>query len=308
MHTIACLLAGVALSAPSVLTHHGQLSFDGAPVDDDVGITFRLYDGSSAGSYLWEEDHTVAVTGGYYSVVLGSITPVPSALAAASDDLWLGLSINGGVELTPRLRLTSVPYALGAAVATTAEDVACIGCIGAPEVAFFYAGGDAQGGAAVDLACTSTCVSTGEVESGAITTSKIADANVTRDKLAPCAGNEVLRYDGTAGWQCTDALVITAGGDVGIGIASPGRALDVAGTIRASQFVQLPVYTTSYASSGDQTPEVYEITAAAVGPTACNAGMRGSLFVGRVSGPGAQDALCVCMNIAGAYSWRCFNP
>jgi|GEM_PF-1826491 len=57
-------------------------------------------------------------------------------------------------------------------------------------------------------------------------------------------------------------------------------------------------------SGGDSGPESYQLTA---GPT-CSSSRRGNLFVARPSGAGAQDALCVCIQVDGDYENWCFNP
>ncbi len=85
---------------------------DGTAVDDgEYPITFKLWTALNGGI----EKHTetisdVETSGGVYSVVLGKNgTP----LNAAFDQVYyLGVSIAGGTELTPRPLLTHAPYAL----------------------------------------------------------------------------------------------------------------------------------------------------------------------------------------------------
>jgi hypothetical protein len=60
------------------------------------------------------------VVGGAYAVVLGLASPL-SAEVVNGQDLYLGLSLNGGAELQPRVRVASVPYALAAADAHTLQ-------------------------------------------------------------------------------------------------------------------------------------------------------------------------------------------
>jgi hypothetical protein len=54
----------------------------------------------------------VPVTGGLFSVILGSAIPLPDSVFNG-EDRYLGISINGGEEIDPRTQLTSAP---GAAV------------------------------------------------------------------------------------------------------------------------------------------------------------------------------------------------
>ena len=78
---------------------------------------------------LWRQQFTnVAVSDGYFSVTLGEgeepNTHAPLAVAdvfAVHDVLWIGLAIDGDVELTPRKQIGSVPYAMRAQHAETAS-------------------------------------------------------------------------------------------------------------------------------------------------------------------------------------------
>jgi hypothetical protein len=49
---------------------------------------------------------------GLYNVLLGSSTPIPQN--AFDGPRWLGVQINGGAEITPRVSIGSVPFALNA--------------------------------------------------------------------------------------------------------------------------------------------------------------------------------------------------
>ncbi len=85
---------------------------EGDAVEDvETELTFKLYLQPNTGNPIWEETiDAVEVKGGIYSVILG-------AGATALDvpfnaPYFLGVSVEGGIELTPRARLTSSPYAL----------------------------------------------------------------------------------------------------------------------------------------------------------------------------------------------------
>ncbi len=72
---------------------------------------FRLYTQAADGVAVWSEDHRLLLVGGYYFVELGRRSPVAGALADA-DQAWLGISIDGAEEASPRHPLGSVPFAL----------------------------------------------------------------------------------------------------------------------------------------------------------------------------------------------------
>ena len=72
---------------------------------------FRLYESATGGSHVWEEWQVVQVTNGLFDVALGDST----ALTVQFDvPYWLGMSIDLGLELSPRTKLTAAGYSLNA--------------------------------------------------------------------------------------------------------------------------------------------------------------------------------------------------
>jgi len=91
----------------------------GKPVPDaSRNITFRIYDALEGGNELWKETQTVSTQKGLFNVLLGSTTPF-GANVFASSPRYLGVQVEGESEMTPRLPLASVPFALRAADADT---------------------------------------------------------------------------------------------------------------------------------------------------------------------------------------------
>ena len=120
---LALVLAVLALVAtpaaaddvPRTMAFQGRLvRADGTPESTPQDLTFTLYASATGGSPLWQEYHpAVTVTNGYYAVVLGTTNPLRYELAQGSQ-LYLGVALTGQSELTPRLQMASVPYALHA--------------------------------------------------------------------------------------------------------------------------------------------------------------------------------------------------
>jgi len=83
----------------------------GANLDDGTySMTFRLYTSSSGGTSIWSEtNNNMDVTSGVYGVVLGLISPLTISF---DQPYFLGISVDGGAEVSPRLRLTASPYTL----------------------------------------------------------------------------------------------------------------------------------------------------------------------------------------------------
>jgi hypothetical protein len=104
-----------AVDLPRQMTFQGRLiRADGTPETSPQDLRFVLYATLTGGVSLWEESHPgTPVTNGYYAVVLGRSTPLPAS-SLNGQPLYLGVSLAGQSELTPRLPLVSVPYALRA--------------------------------------------------------------------------------------------------------------------------------------------------------------------------------------------------
>ncbi len=98
-------------AVPAKLTHQGRLyDSSGAPIDQTLPMTFRLYD--DAGNPVWIETLDVLFADGYYAVELGSSVPIEPTLFADALSLELGVQIGNDAELTPRAPVNSVPFAL----------------------------------------------------------------------------------------------------------------------------------------------------------------------------------------------------
>ncbi|MBN1208489.1 MAG: hypothetical protein JXB05_26750 [Myxococcaceae bacterium] len=105
--------AARAVDLPQQMTFQGRLvRADSTPETAPQSLRFALYATLTGGGPLWEESHPVVnVSNGYYSVVLGNTVPLPAAVLNGQA-LYLGVSLVGQSELTPRLPVVSVPYAL----------------------------------------------------------------------------------------------------------------------------------------------------------------------------------------------------
>ena len=123
----------VSAATSNQLNFQGRLlTASGALVPDGTyNVQFNLYYVSTGGSSQWTETRTnqggtpVTIQNGYYSVYLGEVTAFPGSIDW-SEDLYLGMTVRGtgscafgsctpaDSEMTPRFKLTAVPYALRA--------------------------------------------------------------------------------------------------------------------------------------------------------------------------------------------------
>ncbi len=148
----------VSAATSNTLNFQGRLltNTGGLVADGSYNIEFKLYSSATIDGgetlvqgacqtnpgpiadedCLWSETRsgvdTVTVSNGYFSAYLGSVTAFPSTINW-DQELWLGMNI-GGVgtptwdgEMTPRFKLTAVPYAFRAGAVTDSAGTAYTG-------------------------------------------------------------------------------------------------------------------------------------------------------------------------------------
>jgi len=109
-------------NVPKIIPYDGTLEKDGLPAKDaSYNMLFEFYDNGSAGTKLWDEAETVATKNGKFSVNLGS-TKALGVDVFDTSELWLQITVEGNV-LLPRQKINSVPYAIKAAGADSANKV-----------------------------------------------------------------------------------------------------------------------------------------------------------------------------------------
>ena len=81
----------------------------GRTVEDGAySMTFKIYDQEVGGTALWTETHaTIDIAHGVYVVELGTVTSM-SGLTFGSQ-YYIGISVEGGQELEPRMKLSNSP-------------------------------------------------------------------------------------------------------------------------------------------------------------------------------------------------------
>jgi hypothetical protein len=120
---VCLLLISTALAdVPRMINYQGKLTTpQGALIDTTVRMTFAIYPVSIEGTPLWVETHnSVVVEKGIFSILLGSITSIPSQVFEEKER-YLGIKVGDDPETTPRKRIASVGYAYKAIEADLAE-------------------------------------------------------------------------------------------------------------------------------------------------------------------------------------------
>lgn len=116
------------MSVPSYINYQGTqlIDGDGNLFNGTYTMTFRIYDEVTATSALYTQTvPSVAVRSGTFAVHLGEVDDDGTSLVSVFDDRddFIGITIEGYPELTPRQRFASVAYAFNAFNATQADQL-----------------------------------------------------------------------------------------------------------------------------------------------------------------------------------------
>ncbi len=231
-----------AQTVPTVLDYQGSLTDDtGIPLTEDVSISFAIYGVETGGSALWSEtQNTVTVTDGLFHVLLGSVTALPESLFDAPDR-WVGISVNGDGEMTPRTRLASVPFAF---VAANPGPVGPQGEIGPQGPQGVQGDAGPQGDPGTDgLHCwdldgDAVCDSWEDVNMDSVCDASDCIGPVGPQGPAGPVGGSDGQVIYNNGGSAAGAMVYYDDGTdrLGIGTTDPAAKLDVAGTAKVNGF------------------------------------------------------------------------
>ena len=210
---LAMSSAQLAWAAPTQLQQQGRLvDTEGAPLNGIHVLRFSLFDDETGGGEVWTEQHSLDLEAGYYSVVLGSTSPLDDLLFDGTD-LWLELEVNADT-LSPRQVIVSVPYALRATAATHLDG----GTVDASEVSV-------GGVPVIDSSGTwvgpTTSTSWNDLSD---IPADLADGDQDTDVLGSlnCFEGDIVRWDATAGaWYCDYIAAGPAGADGPTGPQGP---------------------------------------------------------------------------------------
>ncbi|MER2563683.1 MAG: hypothetical protein ABTQ32_23335 [Myxococcaceae bacterium] len=199
------LLAGAVFAAvPQSVGFSARIVDEksGALVSGEHQFTFTLFDATTGGTPRWSETRSLTLSDGVLLVELGETQPLSATLFSAGR-LFLEVSYDG-VTLEPRVSLASVPYALRADQAASAET---LGGLGVDQLQ-----------RRVDSQCAAGSFATRVNADGSLTCAPSPAAGITSVTAAnglsgggssgnlslglmSCPANEVLKSNG-ASWAC----------------------------------------------------------------------------------------------------------
>ncbi len=281
------VLSGLLLLAPRIgdaqiprtISYQGILAnTDGTLVSDgNHTLTLSLYENLSGGSAIYTELHTVSTVKGGFNVIIGSITPLPNSLGF-DRAYFLGVSVDGGAEMSPRTPLTAVPYALRAATAEIADGLSAtatgvvtslnersgpiilqgggattITNVGNTFTISSSGGGGGTGIQGVQNADPSISVTN---PNGPVASISVADGGVTHAKLAAGSVNSSNIEDGSIANADLGNASVTAA-KIDIGGAGNGLVLTSNGTSAVWQAVGL---TLPYSASQNSGSDLFSLT------------------------------------------------
>ncbi len=116
------MFSNLYTQTPNVLNYQGKLIENGTPVSGKYSLSFSIYSQLEGGTLLWSEVQNVDVVEGIFNVLLGNVNSLPDNLFTDSGDRFLGINVDNNSEMTPRFRLTGVPYAVRATTADAVPD------------------------------------------------------------------------------------------------------------------------------------------------------------------------------------------
>jgi len=127
MNTLAAVVvmatSAVAAAQAPVLPVQGTLrAMAGNLVNDTRMVTFRLYNDDTGGTPFYEVEKTVIFTNGQFVAYLGDQEPIDATDFDGQPEVWLGIQVSPEtVEMTPRVRLGTSPFALYAQMCGAAQ-------------------------------------------------------------------------------------------------------------------------------------------------------------------------------------------
>lgn len=206
----------------------------GIPLDGAVDLEFTIYDAETGGEVVFTESHRLRADAGAFTAYLGENNELDLSIFSAHEQLFLGVSVDGGPELEPRQRLATVPYAAHAQSAANAANAATLD--GRDPVEFEYTvANPLELDANNQIGMVSTCSAdsilkwTGSdwecTPDRQLAADLPVEINNDRIGLISCADGQILKSNGTSMVCADESLAVYNAGD-GLSLSGDTFAVD----------------------------------------------------------------------------------
>jgi hypothetical protein len=243
---LAVSSAGAAYTTPSKVPIQGRLTnvSTGVALSGPYNFTFRIYNASTDGTKLWEENQSLVLdSGGLWSTYLGNNTPLDFSF---SEDMYIEMEINHDSDPLPRVQLATVPYSKRTDIAA---NLSCVDCIGGVEInestlsdvnaaqlsgqaSGYYLNMSTPFGGDLAGAYNALKVNASKIDTGILNRSYIEDAY-----LLNTGDNASGNYSFDSGGLYVDS----SNHRIGIGTSTPAVKLDVQGGVNAAVNLTTPL-------------------------------------------------------------------
>jgi hypothetical protein len=137
LYLFAFVASNVFAQIPQTLSYQGLLTNStgdnaGSPIaDGSHTVIFNFYTSATATTKVESRTVTVTTFQGLFTTIIGNTDTPNQPLNTLNPPLgstqyFVGLQVDGGVELTPRIALTAVPYAFAANTAYSLANTATV--------------------------------------------------------------------------------------------------------------------------------------------------------------------------------------
>ena len=219
---------------PNTITLQGRLTDDsGSALQGTYNMSFKIYDADTGGNILWQiNDRNISTdANGVYDIIFKDVN------LNFSDEYYLGITVDEDVESTPRVNLTSSPYAFRANVSEdlNPENEYKVSVLNATEKLIvnntLYVNGSRVGIGTESPSEILEVVGNTEI-SGVLTIGNaIYGGNgVWSTSYGPRSDTSILFKN----WNGDTLATIDNTGNVGIGTTSPATTLDVKGKVNVT--------------------------------------------------------------------------
>lgn len=114
----------IPATPPRLLSYQGVLvdEYGVAVTDSLFNVTLKIYEDSTGGVPLWQEEQPVTTLDGVFDAILGLKVPLDGLMF--DKQYWMAVQLENESEMEPRMRMVASPYAIYSSRAAIADSLA----------------------------------------------------------------------------------------------------------------------------------------------------------------------------------------